>query len=100
MEILNKYGERVALNSKEDPLEYPDWYYGEAPDASGKIHNATPCVVVVVEKNERDIDAFYFYFYSWNEGPNITQVVKPLRWLIEDKVTKTGISFGEHVGDW
>nr|XP_036575296.1 vacuolar protein sorting-associated protein 62 [Colletotrichum truncatum]KAF6781849.1 vacuolar protein sorting-associated protein 62 [Colletotrichum truncatum] len=100
LEILNKYGEDVALASNDDPTTYPPWFHGEAPDEDGRIHNATPCVVILVEKSKRDMDAFYFYFYSFNEGPNITQVLEPLNRLVKGGKVASGMHFGDHVGDW
>ncbi|EMT69110.1 Lysine-specific permease [Fusarium odoratissimum] len=98
---LNSYGgEDVALTAKEDPLTYPTWILGEAPDASGRIANSVPCAVILVEKSEVDIDAFYFYFYSFNEGPNITQVMEPINHLVGDENLSSGMHFGNHVGDW
>ncbi|KAI8296074.1 putative vacuolar protein sorting-associated protein TDA6 [Colletotrichum sp. SAR 10_99] len=102
LEILNEYGSKdhVALVSNDDPTTYPKWLYGEAPDETGRIHNSTPCVVVIVEKNERELDAFYFYFYSFNEGPNITQVLEPLDRLVKGPKAASGMHFGDHIGDW
>ncbi|KAJ0342244.1 hypothetical protein KNSL1_010778 [Colletotrichum chrysophilum] len=102
LEILNEYGNKdhVALVSDDDPTTYPKWLYGEAPDETGRIHNSTPCVVVIVEKNERELDAFYFYFYSFNEGPNITQVLEPLDRLVKGPKAASGMHFGDHIGDW
>ncbi|KAF4919203.1 putative vacuolar protein sorting-associated protein TDA6 [Colletotrichum viniferum] len=102
LEILNAYGNKdhVALVSDDDPTTYPKWLYGEAPDETGRIHNSTPCVVVLVEKNERELDAFYFYFYSFNEGPNITQVLEPLDRLVKGPKAASGMHFGDHIGDW
>ncbi|KAF4890928.1 putative vacuolar protein sorting-associated protein TDA6 [Colletotrichum fructicola] len=102
LEILNAYGNKdhVALVSNEDPTTYPKWLYGEAPDETGRIRNSTPCVVVIVEKNERELDAFYFYFYSFNEGPNITQVLEPLDRLVKGPKAASGMHFGDHIGDW
>ncbi|CAG1977436.1 unnamed protein product [Fusarium graminearum] len=98
---LNGYGgEEVALTSKEDPLTYPTWILGEAPDAKGQIHNSVPCAVILVEKSDIDVDAFYFYFYSFNEGPNITQVLEPINRFIAGDHLSSGIHFGNHVGDW
>ncbi|KAJ0363696.1 hypothetical protein COL26b_012863 [Colletotrichum chrysophilum] len=101
LEILNEYGNKdhVALVSDDDPTTYPKWLYGEAPDETGRIHNSTPCVVVIVEKNERELDAFYFYFYSFNEGPNITQVLEPLDRLVKGPKAASGMHFGDHIGD-
>lgn len=103
LEILNehgKHGEHVALNSNDDPTDYPAWLYGEAPDSAGRIHNSTPCVVVLVEKSDLDVDAFYFYFYSYNEGGDITQVLPPMDWLVAGPEADSGMHFGDHVGDW
>ncbi|KAH7251283.1 amino acid permease-domain-containing protein [Fusarium tricinctum] len=99
-ELNGHGGEDVALTSKEDPLTYPPWILGEAPDASGRIHDSVPCAVILVEKSDVDIDAFYFYFYSYNEGPNITQVLEPIDWFIGGKELAAGLHFGNHVGDW
>ncbi|KAF4978212.1 hypothetical protein FZEAL_5373 [Fusarium zealandicum] len=101
LEVLNDFGaEKVDLTSQDDPLAPPKWILGEAPDASGKIHNSTPCAVILVEKTKVDVDAFYFYFYSYNEGPNITQVMEPLNRLITGDAAASGMHFGNHVGDW
>lgn len=91
-------GGRVALTSNDDITGLPPWLYGSLPDESGRIANATPCVVILVEKSARDVDAFFFYFYSYDRGANITQVLEPLNRLIED--TEHGMHFGDHVGDW
>ncbi|KID79757.1 uncharacterized protein G6M90_00g016330 [Metarhizium brunneum] len=89
---------QVALTSNDDVTALPDWLLGQLPDASGRIVNATPCVVILVEQSPRDVDAFFFYFYSYDRGANITQVLEPLNRLIED--TEHGMHFGDHVGDW
>ncbi|EGR49687.1 uncharacterized protein TRIREDRAFT_105775 [Trichoderma reesei QM6a] len=97
--ILNDIvGGKVALTSNDDITTLPAWLYGSSPDESGRIANATPCVVILVEHNARTVDAFYFYFYSYDRGANITQVLEPLNRLIED--TEHGMHFGDHVGDW
>ncbi|KAF6812214.1 vacuolar protein sorting-associated protein 62 [Colletotrichum plurivorum] len=105
LELLNEIrddgrGEDVFLASNDDPLTYPAWIRGEAPDAEGRVRGATPCVMVLVEKTPRDLDAFYFYFYSFNEGPNITQVLEPINRLVNDTKLDSGWHFGDHVGDW
>ena len=100
LEILNDSGDQVSLASNDDPTTYPSWFLGDAPDPTGQIHNATPCVVIIVEKNAVELDAFYFYFYSWNEGPNITQVIEPLNRILNVGKVATGMHFGDHVGDW
>ncbi|UKZ74667.1 hypothetical protein TrVFT333_002337 [Trichoderma virens FT-333] len=88
----------VALTSNDDITTLPMWLYGSLPDESGRIANATPCAVILVEKSPRDVDAFFFYFYSYDRGANISQVLEPLNRLIED--TEHGMHFGDHVGDW
>ncbi|WQF86437.1 Putative vacuolar protein sorting-associated protein [Colletotrichum destructivum] len=100
LEILNPFGDEVALTSNDDPTTYPPWLLGASPDADGRIHNATPCVVILVEKGERDLDAFYFYFYSYNEGPNVTQVLEPFDRLVNGGKAASGMHFGDHIGDW
>ncbi|KIX03859.1 uncharacterized protein Z518_07412 [Rhinocladiella mackenziei CBS 650.93] len=98
---LNKYargGKRVYLTSNDRVTAMPDWFLGETPDATGGLHNSTACAVVVVEKTEHDLDAFYFYFYSYNEGADIEQVLPPLNRLIPE--AKPGDHYGNHVGDW
>lgn len=99
--ILNDY-EDPALDSNDDPMKNPEWLRGEIPDEDGRLHNSTACVVVLVDNKYKDVDAFYFYFYSYDEGPNITQVIHPLERLIEGgggKIEKH-MHFGNHVGDW
>lgn len=100
--ILNDFGSsdaRIALSTTDNVTTLPPWLFGETPDDAGKMHNATPCVVVLVDKGvEEEVDAFYFYFYSFDRGANITQVREPLNRLLDDKTE--GLHFGNHVGDW
>lgn len=100
IEILNGYGQGVALTSNDDVLDLPLWIVGELPDESGRIHNSTPCVVILVEKTPRDIDVFYFYFYSYDRGANISQVLEPLDSLFDLNDTQKAMHYGDHVGDW
>lgn len=92
----------VALTATDDITKWPSWLNGETPvGPSGELHNATACVVILVEpeQDSRDTDAFYFYFYSYNRGANITMVLQPLRGLLEGKL-EDNMHFGDHVGDW
>lgn len=79
---------------------------GSAPDAStGRLgDNATACAVILVDREDgvagEDLDAFFFYFYSYDQGPNITQVMEPLDQLVKGPKADTGMHFGNHVGDW
>ncbi|KAK1704431.1 hypothetical protein BDP67DRAFT_212852 [Colletotrichum lupini] len=98
--MLNDYWNNgpVSLTANGDITSLPTWLFGETPDETGKLHNATSCVVITVDKGSGDLDAFYFYFYSYDQGANITQVLPPMNGLIED--TEHGMHFGDHVGDW
>ena len=100
LEVLNKYGDRVALTSNDNILSNPPWLFGETPDATGRLHNSTACVVILVEKNDVDLDAFYFYFYTYNQGSNVTQVLEPLKSLLKGDEEHMAMHFGDHVGDW
>lgn len=94
-------GGPVALAARENITNPPAWMLGEAPGESGRLQDATSCVVIVVESEEdsADVDAFYFYFYSYNRAANISQVLQPLKGLLEGKIDD-GMNFGDHVGDW
>lgn len=98
LDLLNRAGDmKVALTSNDDVTNFPEWLYGEEPDADGRLHNATASVVIVVERSSEDVDAFYFYFYSFDQGANMTQVKEPLGSFIG---SQDGLHFGSHVGDW
>ncbi|KAG6113668.1 hypothetical protein E4U31_000101 [Claviceps sp. LM219 group G6] len=96
--LLNGLNGTVALTSKDDVTTLPSWLMGDVPDETGRTANATSCVVILVDKGQDEVDAFYFYFYSYDRGANLTQVVEPLNHLVED--TQHGVPFGDHVGDW
>ncbi|WDK22720.1 vacuolar protein sorting-associated protein 62 [Colletotrichum graminicola] len=100
LELLNQFGDNVALTSDDDPTTHPPWLLGTPPDPDGRVRDATPCVVILVDKNERDVDAFYFYFYSYNEGPNVTQVLEPFNHIVKGGEAASGMHFGDHIGDW
>lgn len=73
LDLLNRAGDmKVALTSNDDVTKFPEWLYGEEPDADGRLRNATASVVIVVERSSEDVDAFYFYFYSFDQGANMT----------------------------
>ncbi|KAH7325920.1 hypothetical protein B0I35DRAFT_421487 [Stachybotrys elegans] len=54
---------------------------GHKPDADGR--SDAPAVLVLVDKGDGILDAFWFFFYSYNLGQTVL-----------------GIRFGNHVGDW
>lgn len=88
----------IALTAADDITRLPDWLFEETPDQTGRLHNATACVVIIVDRGSGDLAAFYFCFYPYDQGANITQVLPPMNGLIED--TEHGMHFGDHVGDW
>ncbi|KAG9241797.1 hypothetical protein BJ878DRAFT_446781 [Calycina marina] len=51
------------------------------PDTSG--YSPAPVIVIMVDKGNGILDAFWFYFYSYNLG-----------------TTVLNIRFGNHIGDW
>ncbi|KAF2823080.1 hypothetical protein CC86DRAFT_75920 [Ophiobolus disseminans] len=79
-QLNNVGGENVYLTSNEDATTNPAWLegqktYGNEDDKTG--------VVVVVDKGEGVVDAFYFYFWAFNWGGIVL-----------------GKQLGDHVGDW
>ncbi|KAJ9504146.1 hypothetical protein H2202_000202 [Exophiala xenobiotica] len=96
---LNDYGTNIFLTSIDNVTSHPSWLRGETPETTtGALHNSTACAVVLINKTDSILDAFYFYFYSYDEGADITQVLPPLNRLLPD--AKPGDHFGNHVGDW
>lgn len=53
----------------------------EMPSVGGR--SDAPVIMIVVDKGEGVVDAFWFYFYSYNLGNKVFN-----------------IRFGDHVGDW
>ncbi|KAL8679543.1 MAG: hypothetical protein Q9186_004189 [Xanthomendoza sp. 1 TL-2023] len=113
LEELNEYnrGRFVYLTSDDNVEERPDWLGGEKniPDHPDELdqkilagrnnlqqplggsqekeiqggRSDAPAVLVVVDKGQGIVDAFWFFFYSYNLGPLVFN-----------------IRFGNHVGDW
>lgn len=100
LDLLKPFGRETALTSNDDVTKSPNWLYGEQPDASGIISNATPCAVIILEKTPRDVDVFYFYFYSYDRGANVTQVLPPFNAIFTLNETEQKIHYGDHIGDW
>lgn len=89
-------GWNVFLASKDNILDNPDWMtskYGKPvfPDGPSEDEDGnpvpgrsvSPVVLIVVEKENGIVDAFWHFFYSYNLGNGVF-----------------GIRFGNHVGDW
>ena len=103
LDNLNEYsrGRYVYLKSDDDVEERPDWLASKKniPNASAheiiSTHGAewignsqpgrsdAPAVLIVINKGNGIVDAFWFYFYSYNLGNVVFNV-----------------RFGNHVGDW
>lgn len=64
----------------------PEWIKGTKPDSNGKTNNAMTAAVIVNDKGNGNVDAFYMYFYAYNYGGEV------LGW--------SKLNFGNHVGDW
>ena len=76
----------IYLTADEDFDMDPDWITGSHNKPSllsGEIKDA-PATLIVVDKGNGWVDAFWFYFYSFNLGPF---------------VMGSG-PYGNHVGDW
>lgn len=77
---------RMYMTANEDFDKDPDWITGIRNKPSlrnGEIKDA-PATLIVVDKGNGWVDAFWFYFYSFNLGPF---------------VMGSG-PYGNHVGDW
>lgn len=85
LDKLNDLTEKeVYLTSTESIFKLPSFLHGKRPSSHTlQTHKATSCVVIVVEKGDGILDAFYMYFYTFNEGP-----------------TALGHVVGNHLGDW
>lgn len=76
--------EETFLTSVIDLVTYPKYLYGREPNTKTlKTNEAISCAVIVVEKEDDIVDAFYMYFYSFNAGPVVF-------WY----------EIGNHMGDW
>lgn len=78
--------EELFMTSDHEFDDDPEWLTGKhnRPNLStGKINNA-PSVLIVVDKGNGWVDAYWFYFYSFNLGP-----------FVMGKGP-----YGNHIGDW
>ena len=113
LDDLNKWGHYVYLTSNDDVVEQPEWLTGKSnipesrpqcktgmketyddddeednspagPCGHKKLgYSDAPAILIVVEKGDGVVDAFWFFFYSFNKGNTVFNV-----------------RFGNHVGDW
>lgn len=76
--------EFTYLTSLDDFAKDPKWLLGSPPEyGTGHIRDG-PAVLLVVDKGNGWVDAFWFYFYPFNLGPFIMGYGP----------------WGNHVGDW
>lgn len=68
LDSLNSFGDDVYLTSKEDITTNPAWLAGVKPTDSGKTEDVMTAAVIVVDKGNGTVDAFYMYFYAYNWG--------------------------------
>lgn len=87
LNVLDKFDPEkkkiVYLASKDDISKDPAWLKGVRPDNNGKTEGAKSCCIIVNDKGNGYVDAFFMYFYAYNQG----QVV------FEKEL-------GDHLGDW
>lgn len=78
-------GEEVFLTLKEDSQipSNPKFLEGDRPDIRTLQTKGTSCAVIIRDRGNGILDAFYMYFYSFNQGPTV---------LFKE--------IGNHVGDW
>jgi Vacuolar protein sorting-associated protein 62 len=106
LDALNRweYGKHMFLTSDDNVEDHPEWLMGEknipastTPSSQRSEHDFSaqvgaqktqggrsdaPAVLVVVNKGNGIVDAFWFFFYSFNLGNMVV------------------LRFGNHVGDW
>ena len=68
---LNQMGSNVWLTSNDDVTKDPAWIKGTKPNAQGKTDGATTAAVIVNDKGNGNVDAFYMYFYAYNYGGEV-----------------------------
>ncbi|KAF4591716.1 vacuolar protein sorting-associated protein [Ophiocordyceps camponoti-floridani] len=76
LDHLDAGAHHVNLHSLDD-VESP----GHKPNSTG--HSQAPSTLILVDKGNGILDAFWFFFYSYNLGQTVL-----------------GLRFGNHVGDW
>jgi hypothetical protein len=60
-------GNDVYLTSNDDVTKNPEWIKGSKPDANGKTNNAITAAVIVNDKGNGNVDAFYMYVPSLSQ---------------------------------
>lgn len=81
--VGSKGGDDIYLTSTVDITKNPTWIEGIKPDSKGVIGDEKTAVIVVVDKGNGTVDAFYMYFWAFNWGGVVLKK-----------------QLGDHVGDW
>ena len=68
---LDQMASNVWLTSNDDVTKNPEWIKGTKPNANGKTEGATTAAVIVNDKGNGNVDAFYMYFYAYNYGGEV-----------------------------
>lgn len=82
-QLNNLGGGNVWLSSDDDFTTLPDWMRGVKPDANGKTEGVVSCAVILQDKGNGVLDAYYMYFFAYNQGD----------FVLEQEL-------GDHLGDW
>jgi hypothetical protein len=85
LDSINKLGGKdIFLTSNDDVTKLPEYLRGNLPDSNTlKTVDAKSCAVIIADKGNDMMDAFYMYFYTFNQGPSVA-----------------GYELGDHLGDW
>lgn len=76
-------GGNVWLSANDDFTQLPNWTRGMRPDANGNTEGAASCAVILQDKGNGVLDAYYMYFFAYNQGDYVV-----------------GQELGDHLGDW
>jgi hypothetical protein len=71
LDNVNQLGGDIFLTSNDDVTKNPQWIKGIKPDANGKTNGATSAAVIVNDKGDGNVDAFYMYFFGYNYGGEV-----------------------------
>lgn len=66
--LNNEGGKGVYLTSDDDVTTHPAWLNGVKPDSTGNTTGAKSLAVIVNDRGNGEVDAFYMYFYPYNWG--------------------------------
>ncbi|CCC70142.1 hypothetical protein NCAS_0E00720 [Naumovozyma castellii] len=72
------------MTSNTDFAKDPKWVLGEQPEYGTGLIKSAPAVLIIVDKGNGWVDAYWFYFYPFNWGPYIMGYGP----------------WGNHMGDW